>query len=428
MKKILGVLLLIIGLSFLGVGTYLSLQTEPTTKVEKKPGAQEEEQYKIVTTTGSFNADIIRAVNNNEDGNYLISPYSIEIALAMLKEGASGTTLTELEKVIPTRNIKTLSVKDRISVANALFIKDAYKDKVKTTFSNALTSKYSSEILYDKFTKPDVINNWVKTKTYGMINKIIDSMDQEFVLGLANALAIDVEWLGQFDCIDTKSADFTVGTTVKKVEMMHNTYSMGKYIKTNDEIGIVIPYASYKADGTKVYPSGTDTTDLEFIAVLPNKDVNTYVSELTNDKLNKLITNTIDIKTTEEVKLSIPRFEYDYDFNNFKSALSNIGLSTAFSLTPDYSKMIDPSVAKLYVGTAKHKTHISLNERGTKAAAVTYFGMYDSVIPKQKQTIDINLNKPFVYMIRDSKSGELLFFGVVKQPTEWKGSTCSSEK
>ncbi len=428
MKKGLVIFLAIIGLGMIGGGAYITYNSKETPKKPNPSGQQEETQYKITPTTGNFNADIIRAVNNNENGNYLISPYSIEIALAMLKEGASGTTLTELNKVVPTRTIKTLSVKDRISVANALFIKDTYKDKVKKTFSDALTNKYSSEILYDKFTKPDVINNWVKNKTYGMIDKVIDNIDSNFVLGLANALAIDVEWLSQFDCLNTKSADFTVGTTVKKVEMMHNTYTVGKYIKTNDEIGIVIPYASYKADGTKVYESGKDTTDLEFIAVLPVKDVNAYVSEMTKDKLNKLVTNTIDIKSNEEVNLSIPRFEYDYDFSTFKEALSNIGLSTAFSPTPDYSKMIDPSVAKLYVGTAKHKTHISLNEKGTKAAAITYFGMETMGIPEQKQTIEINLNKPFVYMIRDTKSGELLFFGVVKQPNEWKASTCSSTK
>ena len=81
----------------------------------------------------------------------------------------------------------------------------------------------------------------------------------------------------------------------------------------------------------------------------------------------------------------------------------------------------------IYVSTAIHKTYIDLNEKGTKAAAITYFGMEKSAIaPERVETKRIEFNKPFVYMIRDSKTKEMLFFGVVENPNEWKGSTCSN--
>ena len=82
----------------------------------------------------------------------------------------------------------------------------------------------------------------------------------------------------------------------------------------------------------------------------------------------------------------------------------------------------------VYVSKAVHKTYIDLNEKGTKAAAVTYFGMdkASSVAPTKKK-VKIEFNKPFVYMIRDSKTKEILFFGVVRKPNEWKGSTCSNK-
>lgn len=441
MKKGLIVILVILGIACLAGGVYTTLlfkkDVEKQTVVEPTPTTPEPTQSNPITTTGDFNVDIIRAVNANEMGNYLISPYSIEYALAMLKEGASGTTLEEFNKVLPSRNINTLSVKNRVTIANALFIKDKYKNSIKTDFSNTLKTKYSSEILYDKFTEPTVINNWANEKTMGMIKEVVKSLDPNFVLGIANALAIDVEWAHQFDCISTQSGDFTVDGVVKKVEMMHesyNNYSGVKYISIGTDIGVidvtgvVLPYASYNSDGTKANESSNTTTDLEFIALLPTKDVNTYVSELTKEKLNDIVTKGLELTDKQELHLSLPRFEYDYDFNTFKSSLSNMGLKEAMSTSPNYSNIMDPNVEKLYVGQAVHKTHISLNEKGTKAAAITFFGMETMGIPEEKTTIEINFNKPFIYMIRDKKSGELLFFGVVKQPNEWKGSTCSSEK
>ena len=84
------------------------------------------------------------------------------------------------------------------------------------------------------------------------------------------------------------------------------------------------------------------------------------------------------------------------------------------------------NIDRLYVSEAIHMTHISLNEKGTKAAAVTYFGVDKATaLEDKKEKIDITFNNPFMYMIRDSKTKEILFFGVVENPNEWKGSTCS---
>ena len=83
-------------------------------------------------------------------------------------------------------------------------------------------------------------------------------------------------------------------------------------------------------------------------------------------------------------------------------------------------------IRNIYVGEAIHKTHIDLNEKGTRAAAVTYFGMYKATgFMKEKEKAVITFNKPFIYMIKDAETGELLFFGVVYEPNKWQGSTCS---
>ena len=93
--------------------------------------------------------------------------------------------------------------------------------------------------------------------------------------------------------------------------------------------------------------------------------------------------------------------------------------------TADFTKIIDD--VPVHIGKAVHKTHISLNEKGTKAAAVTYFQLDRNAIINEKDRIDIKFDKPFMYFIRDNKSSELLFFGIVKEPNMWKGGTCSNE-
>lgn len=381
---------------------------------------------------GKFNINLIKTVNIDKKDNYLISPYSIELALNLLKAGADGETLNEIENVIGTRNINNVIIKDRISVANAAFIKNKYKDIVKKDYSNILKDKYNSEILYDEFKTPKIINDWVNNKTNGMIDKILDSVDSNFALGLANALAIDVEWDSPFDCSGTRSEKFTKDDgKVISVEMMHKkfTYNGIKYLKNDNANGIIIPYKMYNpTDGKVDYVKGTN---LEFIAILPNKDVYSYINNITTEELDNLEKNAKEPNENLEINLAIPRFKYDYTLDNFKEVLKQMGINLAFDDDlADFTKIMDRSneYGNLFVGDAFHKTHIELNEKGTKAAAVTYFGMYtNSSMPKEKEKINITFDKPFIYIIRDVKTKEMLFFGTVYEPNKWSGSTCSSD-
>ena len=99
----------------------------------------------------NFNLNLIKTVNSSLDNsNYLISPYSIEIALNMLKTGANGNTLKEIEELIPKRDIKDVSINKRIGIANGVFIKDSYKNEIEKDFMNTLKKDYNSEVIYDK--------------------------------------------------------------------------------------------------------------------------------------------------------------------------------------------------------------------------------------------------------------------------------------
>lgn len=379
----------------------------------KEPQKEKKEIVDVDYTT-----NIIKKSNNGDNKNYLISPYNIKVALNMLKEGADGNTKEEIEKVLSNETISNINIPDKLNVANGVFIKDVYKDYVKKDFISVLDSKYKAEVLYDKFTTPDVINNWVKDKTNGMIEKLLDNMNADFVLGLASALALDVEWTNQFECINTTSEEFTnIDNSKTNVEMMHQTYtSYAKYIKTDDVEGIILPYVT------------NDEIELEFVGILPNTSVNDYISSLTKEKINNLFTTEKQATDKYHINLSLPRFTYSYEIEDFITVLENMGIKDAFNPEKaNFKKMIDMDV---YVGEAIHKTKIELNEKGTKAAAVTYFGMFkNSIMPeKDYEEVDIKFNKPFVYMIREKNNGEILFFGTVFEPNKWTASTCANDK
>ena len=380
-------------------------------KNEKKDNDSNNEE-KIVENI-DFNSDIIKF--SHEKDNYLISPYSIEIALNMLRDGANGNTKGELDKVLGNRKINFLSIKDKLSVSNALFLKDRYQNNILKSYQDNLKNKYDAEILLDNFATPTVINDWVNKKTNGMIPKLLDRIDERFVLGLANAVALDVKWKNEFECNKTKSGEFTLKDNSKiNVEMMHQTLKNdNKYIKNDDYEGVIIPYED------------TQNTKLEFVAFIPNKGIDNYIENMTSDKLNDLYNSFNSINENVEVNLSLPRFTYEYEINNFIGVLDKLGIHDAFKTSANFSNMIN--VSDVYFDEAIHKTKIELNEKGTKAAAVTYFGMKNFMLPQNdKQIIDITFNKPFVYMIKDANTNEILFFGTVYKPNVWNGSTCSN--
>lgn len=379
-------------------------------------------------STESFNIKIIKSLNVNE--NFLISPYSIEVALNMLNEGAGGNTKKEISNLINDREIADVSIKNRVNIANAVFIKDKYKNIVKDEFKNTLVKKYDSEVLYDMFKTPFVINNWVNEKTDGMIEKVIDEISEDFVLGLANAIAIDVQWLNPFECNETTGQEFTKDNGKKiKVQMMHNSFRTNdvKYLESDDAKGIILPYLPYNSKTGEV-DRGKDS-NLEFIGILPNSNVSSYIDGLTDEKLDGLINSASDASGKNVIKVSLPRFTYEYDAEDFSKALRSLGIIDAFNPSKaDFSKiasMKDLENENLYVNKAVHKTFIDLNETGTKAAAVTFFGIDSFSTAIDNNVTNITFDKPFIYMIRDNKTKEVLFFGAVYEPNVWNGSTCS---
>ena len=433
MKKILETLIIVLVICIVGLGGYLMYDN--VLKKDKEPiNPKEEKKEPVVNKSNEFNYNLI--LNNHgmaeKEKNYLISPYSIEVALNMLRDGANKDTKDEIDKVIGTRKINDITVKDKVEVANAIFMRNINEKDIRDSYKNNLKNNYNADMIVDEFKTPDKINNWVKDKTKDMIEKILDNIDEKWVLGLANALAIDVEWQREFECDSTRSEEFTKADGTKiNVEMMHQDGY--QYIKEENVKGIVLPYK--KMDGSNV--------ELEFVGLVPTGNLDDYINnslETDIKNLNKLIKTPIENeKKKQNVYLALPRFTYDYDIEKFKELLQNMGIKKAFvDGVADFSNMADftnmynalgEKIEGLYVGEAIHKTHIELMEKGTKAAAVTYFGMFETTAALDEREIEniyITFNKPFIYLIREKNTNEILFFGVTYEPNLWNGSTCNN--
>lgn len=364
----------------------------------------------------NFNTLLIEEYHNSleKEENYMISPYSLEFVLAMIRDGASGRTYEELNNLVPERDIKTFNVKERINIANALFIKN--KVVVKDDFKKLMSKKYKSQILYDEFVTPDVINDWANEETYGMIPKVLDQINPEFIFGLGNATAIDVEWQSKFKCYNTKLEKFNKYDGSKiDVAMMRQYYESGaSYYKDQNATYVSLPYRAYNELGEY---DGEEGTQLEFIGILP-EDVDYYINSF---DYNEFISNLGEFRKADDsfhINLSLPKFKYEYDVEGLTSVLTNLGLKETLSSKPNFEKIADYDMS---ISNFVQKTFIELSESGTKAAAVTVVTFETNAIaPTKPEVVDVTFDKPFIYIIKDKNSDELLFFGVVYSPTEYK--------
>ncbi|MBP5683664.1 MAG: hypothetical protein J6X02_00220 [Bacilli bacterium] len=415
MKKnevLIPIIVVVVGLLCFGLSFVFK---EKVNEVEK-PGEKPSEKEEVL----NYNTNLIKGVHTDYKGsNYLVSPYSIEIALNLLREGTNNSTLEELNKALPNREFKDLNSAN-VKISNATFINKQYESKVLKTFTDNMKNKYHAEEIIDQIT-PKLINDWANEKTDGMIKEVVDRIDDNFVYGVINAVALDLKFKYQFECINTTETDFNkIDGSTMKVPMMHQTYEGNIKYVTNDEYqSVSLPYVS---EGEYNY---------EIVGILP-KDIDSFINGLTDEKLNNIMKDSKVASSDTNLALALPQFSYEYKLedNEFAKVLNILGIKEVFNKEKaDFSRFMSKEdiekIGNIYVSKAVHKTFIDLNEQGTRAAAVTYFGMdKNEMIIEQPKIVSITFDKPFVYMIRETGTKEILFFGIVYEPKTWTGPTC----
>ena len=162
-------------------------------------------------------------------------------------------------------------------------------------------------------------------------------------------------------------------------------------------------------------------TNFEFVAIMPDEDLKQYVNNFSIDKMNGIDKNfkTAD-KEKDGVIVYIPKFSFDYDLK-LKDDLIRLGITDAFDINLANFENMANADEKLYVSDALHKANIDFTEKGVKAAAVTAFVMATgAMLEEPKQPVEIIINKPFMFLIRDKNTKDIWFTGTVYEPNNWE--------
>ncbi len=414
-NKILVIFFIILFIVGIGVGLIVGKRIKKGSNEESKKDNSSE--IVNVDSNQSFNIQMFQLENQKQ--NMIYSPLSMKYALKLLGEGANGNTKDEIDKVVGTGNISTYqNVENHLSLANSVFIRDTYKEYVKASYIDSVQSKYNSEVIYDEFNDANNVNNWIENKTFKMLKNIVEDeqvKNPESKMILINALAIDMAWNSKFDTENTYGRTFTK----EDGEEVEATTMSGTYTKYRDD------FKYLKNDNVIAFSQDLkeyDGNQFEFIGIMPREEtLSDYISHLKDSDVEDIITNLGSVeKEKDEVHLYIPKFEYEFRMDNFVKHLETLGIKDAFN--PKLADFSNMSEKALFVSDGIHVSKVEFSEDGIKAAAVTAFMMRESSIamPEKMNIIELKFNKPFMYLIRDKKTGEVWFMGQVYEPNLWE--------
>lgn len=343
--------------------------------------------------------------------NTVISPLSIKIAMAMVTEGAKEDTLIELRDVVElNENSKeyykdflddSLTQKDiTLNIANSIWSREELQFKLE--FIDILSRYYKSEATSLDFADPSsvkVINNWVKDKTEGKIDKILEKISEWDIMFLVNAIYFNADWKEPFDEEVTQEKDFTLrdGSKVKANLMAIDSGFL--YLEDDDVQAVELPYGEESRYVMRVY--------------LPReeKDIDNFVNSLTKEKLSEWK----GYFSKREGYLELPKFKTEYS-KPLKDILKRLGVHKAFDpILANFDGIFEGS----FISEVVHKTYIDVSERGTEAAAVTMIGLNLSAMPEEpKDKFQMIVDRPFFFTIEDTRFGEILFMGSILDPRE----------
>ncbi|MBE6876016.1 MAG: serine protease [Ruminococcus sp.] len=402
-KKLISVVSSCVLLS--GCGAVQETSANLTASVQSQPVSVSEPGTDFQSSQMQFAVRLFQqTASEHADENVLVSPLSVMLALSMTANGADGQTLSEMEQVLGnpvsdlnqnlysyTQNLPS-GEKAKFSLANSIWFRNGLN--VKQEFLQTDADYYQADVYQEDFSPETCgkINKWVSRKTDGMIDSIIDEISADTRMYLINALSFDAEWLHIYKDTDIhENQEFTSADGTKQtVTMMHS--SENSYLKSEQATGFIKPYA----DG------------YSFVALLPDEkiSVDDYITSLNPESVSAMLTNAQDT----EVSVNMPKFKNEFE-TSLADGLASMGMPTAFSGIADFSGISDTS---LYIENVLHKTFIEVDERGTKAGAVTAVIMDENCIEFSEPKA-VTLDRPFVYMIIDNQENLPLFIGTVKE-------------
>lgn len=384
------------------------------------PQVNESDLTTLAGGNSAFAFDLYQALKE-EDGNLFYSPYSISLALAMTYAGARGETEQQMadtlhfilsqDRLHPAFNSLDIELgqrgegaegKDgegfRLNIVNAIWGQEGYE--FLSEFLDVLAENYGAGLRPLDFAgAPEesriTINDWVSDQTEGRIEDLIPQglINALTRLVLTNAIYFNAAWQYPFEEDATGDGTFHVlGGGEVTVPMMRQTESFS-YAEGDGYQAVELPYDGRELSMVILLPEAGQFNDFE--DSLDVRQVEAIVKDLESGR----------------VALTMPKFEFESSFG-LKESLAAMGMPVAFSGGADFSGMTGNR--DLFIADVVHKAFVSVDEAGTEAAAATAVIMQLTAMPEEP--VEVTIDRPFIFLIRDIETGAILFVGRVANP------------
>lgn len=377
----------------------------------------------VVRGDRALGLDLLGAVG--EDGNLMVSPYSVATALSMLYPGARGETASEIAGVMhlgvddmtlhEVRNVIDEALSDvedpgemdtrepfAIRPANSAWGQGGYP--FLNDYLTVLASYYGAglrlvDFVNDSEAARDAVNDWTEETTEGRIKDMLPpgAVNAATRLVLVNAIWFKANWRDAFNPEATSPGPFTKPDGTKsQVPMMHGVFSTG-YADTDLFTAVRLPYAGSAA----------------MVVVLPKTGAPT-------DLVGVMGPDDLDVTWSEHlVDLTMPSFTFESDVP-LNETLAALGMPTSFTPPTGTGEGADftgiTAVRELFLSRALHKTYVAVDEDGTEAAAATALTMEATSARPPLPQATMVVDRPFLFWIEDGHTGEPLFLGQVTDP------------
>lgn len=333
-----------------------------------------------------------------QDENYVVSPFSLKMAMLMTANGAEDETQKEILNAFEVYDIEEFNKyakqliadlnaddKAEVNIANSIWFNKDIGGKnadFSDTFKNIIKNSYSgtAETVTNK-NSIEKVNEWTEKQTNGKIKNLLGEDNREYLAALVNAIYIKADWRLPFAKEATYKETFTdIDGKETEIDFMHQTDHFNYYENEDTQI-VKMPY----------------TNDMSMYVVLGDtKNLGVGIKNMNSKK----------------VSLSLPKFKLDYSVD-LKDILNNMGIKRAFlDNNSDFDSMVKDMMIPLKIDTVFQKAVIETDEKGTEAAAATAVLMGEgSTMIAPEEIIEFKADEPFTYYILDDKHNEILFAG-----------------
>lgn len=391
------------------------------------PQVSAEDLRELTTGNTAFAFDLYRQMRQAGEANLVYSPYSISLAFAMVYAGARGETESQMaqllrytlpqERLHSAFNALGLDLERRPTQAQGVGEEERFQLNITNSlwgqknwsfrpeFLDLLAANYGAGMrLVDFAASPDAarkqINRWVEEQTQKRVRDLLPpgAVDTLTRLALVNAIYFKATWQVEFDPDNTMEQPFHLldGRTVNVLMMEIDRATFFPYAAGDGWQAIALPYKGGL---------------VEMVIVVPDQGrFEAFQAEWTAERYNEIIS----ALQPQMVLLAMPKFKFESSYN-LRSILAEMGMDIPFDPNRADFSGIDGK-RDLYISAALHKAFIATDEKGTEAAASTTIIIGVTSLPME-ESIQLTIDRPFFYIIRDVPTGAILFMGHVTDPT-----------